>query len=99
MFWTKVKTVFSWVWDFMAPFVGTFATSAGKLVLSSALQAAVVIKDTYGEAANGDEKRKAAFNLIVDDLKSRGLTVGVEVGTSMVNAAIEVAVQKLAKSE
>jgi len=43
---------------------------------------------------NNDEKKAAAFAQITDELKAKG----IELGTSVINLAIEAAVQKMKES-
>jgi hypothetical protein len=90
----KLKLVFSNIWDFIAPFVKIFLTSAGNILAASALTAVKAVAESM-MGSDGDTKRKAAFDVIVRDLKSQGLTLGVQVTTSMIYAAIEAAVQRV----
>lgn len=94
----KLKLVFSRMWDFLAPFVRVFLTSAGNILAASAIAAVKTMAQTMGDA-DGNDKRKAAFDGIVTDLKRQGITLGVQVTTSMIYAAIEAAVQKLKAEE
>lgn len=89
----KIKFMFSRIWDFLAPFVKIFISSAGPILAASALQAVQTVA-TYA-IDNDEQKRARAFALIVSDLKSKGIGIGVEITTSMINAAIEAAVQKM----
>jgi hypothetical protein len=85
--------MFSSIWDFLAPFVKIFISSAGQILAASALQAVRTVA-TYA-IDNDETKRAKAFSMIVSDLKSKGLGIGIEITTSMINAAIEAAVQKM----
>jgi hypothetical protein len=93
-FWEKTKIVFSQIWDFLAPFVKIFLSEAGQILAASAIKAVTSVAATMNDA-DGDTKRKAAFDLIKAELISQGVTLG----TSMINAAIEAAVQKLKDSQ
>lgn len=77
-------------WGFLKPILMVFLSQAGKLLAASALRAVKIVAESYG-AKDGAEKRKAAFDLIYDDLRQQGVTLGA----SVINMAIEVAVQKL----
>jgi hypothetical protein len=90
----KMAVVFSGIWDFLGPFVGVFLSKAGTALAQSAIQAVKVVAETAGQA-DGAEKREAAFGLIVNDLEKKGIEIGADVTSSMINAAIEVAVQKI----
>lgn len=90
----KLKLLFSSAWDFLVPFVRLFLSRAGQEVLPLALLAVRRMAETMGQA-DGEAKRTAAFEQIKADAARKGLTVGVDVTTSLINAAIEVAVQSL----
>lgn len=90
----RMKFVFSNMWDFLAPFIKLFLTKAGPVLAAAALSAVKIMAENRSGLTN-NQKRDAAYNVIVDDLKTQGLLIGIDVSTSMVNAAIEAAVQKL----
>lgn len=77
-------------WEFLKPLLMVFLSKTGQILAASALRAVAVVAESYS-SKSGDEKRSAAFDLIVEDLKSQG----VALGASMINLAIESAVQKL----
>ena len=85
-----MKLFFSSVWSFLAPLVSQFATQAGQLLAAAALEAVSATAASM-VAADGAAKRDAAFKAITDKLK----TQGIEMSASLINASIEVAVQKL----
>ena len=89
-FWEKMKVVFSDIWDFLAPFVKIFLSGAGMILAEVAMKAVTEIALTMGDA-DGDTKRKEAFQRIQAELIAKGITLSV----SVINAAIEAAVQKL----
>ena len=93
-FWTKAKLVCSSIWGFVEPFVKIFLSKAGPVLASAAMQAVQATAVSLA-AKDGSTKRDNAYQLIVEDLKTQGLSIGVDVTTSMINAAIEAAVQKL----
>ena len=94
----RLKLVFSKIWEFLAPFVKIFLSSAGQILGSVALQAVRNIAQDTTLVTDSD-KRGAAFDAIVVDLKGKGIELGLQVTTSMINAAIEAAVQKLKTEE
>lgn len=89
-FFTDIGIFFSRAWDFVRPMVLQFMSEAGQVLAKSALSAVTVVAQSYG-SADGDVKRKAAFDLIAKDLQQQGITIG----TSLIYSAIEAAVQKL----
>lgn len=93
----KCKFVFSNLWDFLAPFIKLFLTKAGPVLATAALSAVKVLAESQAGLTNS-QKRNAAYNIIVDDLQRQGVAIGVDVTGSMVNAAIEAAVQKVKAS-
>ena len=94
----RLKLVFSKIWDFIAPFVKIFLSSAGQILGAVALQVVRNIAQDTTLVTDSD-KRSAAFDAIVVDLKGKGIELGLQVTTSMINAAIEAAVQKLKAEE
>lgn len=81
------------MWIFLKPFITMFLSKAGTALAGAALAAvqAVAISGVTGDK----ERRDTAFAMIEQDLRNRGIQIGVEVTTSMINAAIEVAVQNM----
>lgn len=92
-FWQKMKIVMSGIWSFLEPFVKIFVSKIGATLASSAMQAVTAVSQYAID--NDEDKRQKAFNIIVSDLKGKGIQVGVDVTTSMINSAIECAVQRL----
>jgi len=88
--WEKMKVVFSSIWDFLAPFVKIFLSSAGVILAEIAIKTVTNIALTMADA-DGDAKRKEAVKQIQAELISRGIVLGV----SVINSAIEAAVQRL----
>jgi hypothetical protein len=85
-----MKVVFSNTWDFLAPFVKIFLSSAGVILAEIAIKTVTNIALTMADA-DGDAKRKEAVKQIQAELISRGIVLGV----SVVNSAIEAAVQRI----
>jgi hypothetical protein len=86
----RIKIIFSSMWDFVSPFFIMLLKQGGTALLQSA-SVAVRRVETDLQGASGEEKRKAAFDIVKSEMQSRG----EQVATSVINAAIEVAVQKL----
>jgi len=89
-FWEKMKAVFSNIWDFLAPFVKLFMSSAGMILAEVAMKTVTEIALTMGDA-DGDAKRKEALKRIQAELIGKGIALGI----SVINSAIEAAVQRL----
>ena len=92
-FWEKMKVVFSNIWEFLAPFVKIFLSSAGQILATVAMQAVLDVQVSFSDA-DGDTKRKEAFERIKKELMARGIALA----SSVVYAAIEAAVAKLKAS-
>lgn len=90
----KVKILFSSMWDFLGPFLRLFLSKMGPVLAASAMAAVKTVAGTM-QGSSGAAKREAAYDIIVWDLKQQAITVGVDVTTSAINAAIEAAVQKM----
>lgn len=86
----KLKVAGGEVWDFLYPFIQLFMSETGQAVAAAAMVAVTECAATMGEA-NGQEKRKAAYDKMVYILATKGILVG----TSVIYAAIEAAVQNL----
>lgn len=82
--------LFSTVKTFLEPFVNQFLTNAGAIVLATAEKFVLQVA-TDPSLVTDDQKRQAAFNGILSDLKAQGIAVG----TAIVNSAIEAAVAKM----
>lgn len=79
---------------FCAPAGYAIHADAGQVLAKSALAAVKAVAENYGDA-DGDTKRKVAFDLIIGDLKNQGISMA----TSLVYAAIEIAVQKMKEDD
>jgi len=92
--WDKMKFFLSDIWIFLQPFVKQLLSDSGRILARSAIRAVTIVAQTM-TAADGKDKRQAAFDLILMDMKSSG----IEIGTSMINAALEAAVINLNSSK
>jgi len=91
--WEKMKLMMHSIFDFCLPFLRQMAKDAGPILAKAALAAVKVVASNY-QGATSDQKRDAAFQIIRADLQQQGIIIGVNIGTSLVNASIEMAVQK-----
>ena len=89
--WKKITMFFKDAEEFCIPFIKQFATAVGPIVLAAAEQAVLVYAE---QQMSGTDKKNAAYNDIVDNLKKQG----IQVGASIVNSAIEAAVARLKES-
>lgn len=92
--WEKIKFFLSDVWVFLQPFVEQLLSDSGKVLARAALSAVTAVAQNMIGSTN-EEKRQAAFEMILDDLK----VSGIEIGTSVINAALEAAVVKMKASQ
>ena len=86
----RIKILMSNIWSALQPVFMQFITSTGNIVLHIALD---IVMDLANQDFSNSEKREIAFNNIKDKLKQSG----VQVGDSMINLAIEIAVQNIKK--
>ncbi len=91
---TWIKAVFKGVGGFLLPFVKMFVSASGPVLAAAAHSAVRAVEESA--ISGGDAKRKEAFRRIENDLKRQGIAIGADVTASMINAAIEAAVQKIA---
>ena len=91
---TALRLMLSGVWGFMKPFVRQMLSFAGPILAKAATDAVAVTAENLSGATN-DEKRNQAYRMIAADLHRQGVAIGTDVTTSMINTAIEVAVQNL----
>lgn len=85
--WEKIRLMNSACWHFVAPFLRQMMSQAGPILAAAALEA---VKASVG-GGSSLEKRQKAFTAVQADLTQRGIVIG----TSMINAAIELAVVSL----
>lgn len=92
--WTWLKLATSNIGKFLLPFIQSFFSAMGPVVAASAVNAVGIVQKSMTDAAWRD-KRDAAFDLVVKDLKVQGITVGAQVAVSLINRSIEAAVAQL----
>jgi hypothetical protein len=91
----KFDALFGDVWDFLQPMFKLFMSQAGAMLGQIALGVVMdIAKDPSMVQSGGLAKRQAAFDKIAQELKDKGLIVA----ESMINAAIETAVQHVKAS-
>jgi len=88
--WTYLKAVSSGAWNFILPFIQVLLTQAGQVLAQTAMDTVKQVAINYSSAP-GAEKKIIAFNLITDSLAKQG----IQMGASIINMAIEAAVQKI----
>lgn len=84
----KLKIMASVVWDFLKPIILEFLKDSGKELANAALE---VVTSLSASDITNEEKRAEAFKRITEKLKAKG----IEIRDSLINTAIEIAVQKL----
>ena len=90
--WEKMKFLASGMWDFLRPLIRVFLSNIGP-VLAAAATTAVQVAAV--KAIANTEKRDSAYKDILVELEKQGFKLGADFTESMVNAAIEAAVQGL----
>lgn len=90
---TRLKVIFSWIWAFIMPFVIQLGTAIGPILAKAAMDAVKLAADQ--SAMSNNEKREYAYWLIAEELKTSSIVAGRDIATSMINAAIEMAVVKM----
>jgi len=90
--WDALKVFFTSVWKWLKPIVMAIISFASKEVLDAVLD---VVRELAATDLANEEKRTLAFEKIKEMLKVQGK----ELGDSMINLLIELAVQKLKAEE
>ena len=90
--WEKLKFLASGMWDFLRPLIRIFLSAMGP-VLASAARTAVAVAAT--KVISSTEKRNSAYKDILVEMERQGFKFGEDFTESMINAAIEAAVQGL----
>ena len=93
-FWENFKIISSKVFQFFLPLIQKFLQEGGPIILSLAFEIIPVIAMTH-KGADGDAKRKEAFRQISERAKAQGIVIS----SSLINAAIELAVAKLKEKD
>ncbi len=86
----KLKFIASGAWAFLRPIILIFLSQAGPILIAAATEA-VAAAASLPASATGEQRREAAFNIILREVTAKGISVG----TSVINACIEAAVIKL----
>lgn len=82
----KIKIFMSSIWIYLKPLFLQFLSKAGQMVLDIAID---TVKDLAAEDLTSSKKREVAFDKIKEKLKEEG----IEARDSLINSAIEIAVQ------
>ena len=91
----QIKFFFSWLWDFIHPYVTILMTAAGKAAALGASEAvAAVAQDVSMVNASSTEKFDAAVAMVLANLETQGIKIGYDVLTSFINTTVEMAYQK-----
>jgi CTP synthase (UTP-ammonia lyase) len=90
----SIKFFFSWLWDFIHPFISQMLSQIGPILAKAAMDAVIATEQNM-TGATGADKRNDAYNAILASLESQGLKIGIDVSVSLINSALEMAVQKL----
>lgn len=86
-----VKSFFGSVWHFLADYLHAAIPEATAVVMKDLLPIAdTVVQDLSSTTMTGAQKKDAAVTAIQGKLAS----IGIDVGISLINLAIEMAVQK-----
>ena len=85
---SAIKIFMSSIWVYLKPLVLQFMNKTGQLALNIAID---VVKDLSAEDLTSSEKREVAFGKIKGKLKDQG----IEARDSIINSAIEIAVQNI----
>lgn len=86
--WDAIKLYMSKLWSVIKPSVMILLSEVGQMAMSIAVD---IVKDMATRDLSNSEKRELAFESIKEQLKARGK----EAGNSVINLAIELAVQAL----
>ena len=95
--WERLKFIGSSIFDFCLPFMKQMMKASGPILAKAALAAVKIVAAHY-QGKTSNEKRDAALDIVISDLKSQGIVVGKDIGMSLVNTALEVAYQKFKES-
>ena len=90
----KFKFRMSSIWSFLLPFVQILLTKGGLILATVAMQAVQIVAESMKDE-DGTDKREAAFDIIKKELTEQG----IDLASSVINAAIEAAVIKLKATE
>lgn len=93
----KLKFLWSWLWAFLKPVIALMLSELGRALAQAAANA---VREAAGLPAQVTdlERRKIAYNNVVNNMKKAGYVYGEEgakLTESMINTAIELALQGL----
>lgn len=86
----KIKFIMSKLWMFLRPFICQLMSQGGAILAETAMTAVSAVALSMQEA-DGEAKRRQAFEIIQTELTKKG----VQMATSIINAALEAAVVSL----
>jgi len=86
--WDSIKVFFTQVWTWLKPIVKTLISLVSAEILDLVLD---VVRELAATDLTNSEKRDAAFERIKEMLKEEGK----DLGDSLINLLIELAVQKI----
>ena len=96
-FLSKMKLVMSGIFNQVLPFIKTFLTRYGAVVLALATE--VVMELAKNNDMTWSEKRDTAFNQVGDKLVQQGIAIGVDVSKTLILNSIQAAASKLQEIE
>ena len=96
-FLSKIKLVMSAIFNELLPYIKTFFTRYGAVVLALATE--VVMELAKDNDMSWSEKRDTAFNQVGDKLVQQGIAIGVDVSKTLILNSIQAAASKLKEIE
>jgi predicted Rdx family selenoprotein len=96
-FLSKIKLVMSAIFNELLPYIKTFFTRYGAVVLALATE--VVMELAKDNDMSWSEKRDTAFNQVGDKLVQQGIAIGVDVSKTLILNSIQAAASKLQEME
>lgn len=91
--WAILKMWMGETYEFLKPIIEMYKKPVGAALRKAAIAAVLAVAERQ---ITGDKKKKEeAFRMIEADLKTQGIELGISITTSMINHAIETAVQGL----
>lgn len=86
----KIKFILSGLWEFLRPFICRLMSQGGMILAQTAMSAVSAVALSMQES-DGESKRIQAFEIIKHELAKQG----IDMATSVINAALEAAVVKM----
>jgi len=90
--WLRLLT--SNIWEFVKPFLVILLSNSGQILAQAAMNAVTNVALAYGNSS-GEQKRQLALDSVGKELQRQG----IEMGASVINMALEAAVQKLKSAD